>query len=414
MSSAPPASASSPFAPAGKSGSAPASRPLAARLVLRQLENLDRGTLQLQLPDGSSHRCGQGHGPGEAELRINDWSVFGRVMRDGDIGFAEGYLDGQWDTPDLTALLTLLANNRAGLDAPLYGSGVGRLLHRLVHALRANTRAGSRRNIAAHYDLGNDFYALWLDPGMTYSGALFATGYETLAEAQQAKYARALSELRLSPGSDVLEIGCGWGGFAEQCTRAGHRVTGLSLSQRQLDYAGERLSLVKRAGQAKLEFRDYRDIAGRFDAVASIEMVEAVGERWWPAYFARIAQVLPSGGRALVQSILIDEALFERYRRGSDFIQQYIFPGGMLPSGERFASLAGAAGLAVEKDFRFGADYARTLALWRERFHAQADAVRALGFDERFMRMWHFYFSYCEAGFLSGSTDLAQFTLVRR
>ncbi len=390
----------------------PARWPLAARLVLGQLERLNIGALQVDLPDGSSRLFG--HGPAGALMQVNEWSVFARVARDGDIGFAEAFLDGQLQTPDLAGLLTLLARNREALDTPLYGSWYGRLAHRLVHLLRSNTRAGSRRNIAAHYDLGNDFYSLWLDPGMTYSSALFAHPAMSLEDAQDAKYARILDELALAPQSHVLEIGCGWGGFASLCTSHGHQLTGVSLSQRQLDYAGKRLQLALLTDQARLEYRDYRDIRGRFDAVASIEMVEAVGERWWPAYFSKIAEVLPMGGRAVVQSILIDEALFERYRRGSDFIQQYVFPGGMLPSGQRFSELAGAAGLSVARDFRFGPDYARTLALWHERFLASGDAVRALGFDERFMRLWRFYLAYCEAGFNSGSTDVAQFTLIRQ
>lgn len=396
----------------GRRSSKPVSLSFAARLALGALERLDKGVLHLELPDGSSRLLG--HGEHSAALHIRDWAVFDRVLRGGDIGFAEAFLDGQWETPDLSGLLTLLAMNREALDAPLYGSFAGRIAHRLVHLLRANTRTGSRRNIAAHYDLGNDFYALWLDPGMTYSSAVFGRKSQSLEEAQTAKYQRILDALQPASGSHILEIGCGWGAFAERAASAGHRVTGVSLSRRQLDYARARLELAGLADKTQFEFRDYRDIHGQYDAIASIEMVEAVGERWWPAYFQRIAASLMPGGRAVVQSILIDDALFERYRRGSDFIQKYIFPGGMLPSGARFKALAGEAGLAVTDDFRFGPDYARTLELWRERFTAQTDNVRALGFDERFLRMWTFYFAYCEAGFNSGSTDVAQFTLVRQ
>ena len=396
----------------GRPASVAGRMPLAARLTLDHLQRLDQGVLHVELPDGSSRIHGRGES--SASLQIHDWAVFERVLRHGDIGFAEAYIDGQWHTPDLTALLTLLAANRAALDTPLYGSWLGRIAHRIAHLLRANTRAGSKRNIAAHYDLGNDFYALWLDPGMTYSSALFSDGAFSLEEAQQAKYRRIIGALDLTPGSRLLEIGCGWGGLAERCAAAGHHVTGVSLSRRQLDYARARLSLAGLADHTKIEFRDYRDIRGQYDAVASIEMVEAVGERWWPAYFGKLASVLRPGGRAVIQSILIDDALFERYRRGSDFIQQYVFPGGMLPSGRRFTELAAKAGLAVVDDFRFGQDYSRTLALWRERFVAQSDAIWALGFDERFMRIWLFYLAYCEAGFNSRSTNVAQFTLIRQ
>jgi cyclopropane-fatty-acyl-phospholipid synthase len=332
------------------------------------------------------------------------------VLRSGDIGFAEGYLQGDWTTSSLPRLLTLLATNRRALEGPLYGSFLGRMLQRLLHMMRANTRAGSRRNIAAHYDLGNDFYALWLDRGMTYSSALFAgDAGRTLEEAQRAKLARALRQLAPAAGARVLEIGCGWGSFAELAADAGLHVTGLTLSRAQLEFARARLG-----GRADLLLRDYRDEHGRYDAVASIEMIEAVGERWWPAYFAKIAAVLPRGGRALVQAIVIDDALFARYREGSDFIRRYIFPGGMLPSPARVEMEAAAAGLSVHDAFPFGADYARTLALWRQRFLARWPEARALGYDERFRRMWEFYLAYCEAGFTAGSTDVVQYTLVKR
>jgi len=384
----------------------------AARLALGALERLDQGVLHLELPDGSSRLYGRGEH--SAALHIRDWAVFDRLLRGGDIGFAEAFLDGQWDTPDLSGLLALLAANRDALDAPLYGSLAGRIMHRLVHLLRANTRSGSRRNIAAHYDLGNDFYSLWLDAGMTYSSAIFSSKSQSLEDAQAAKYQRVLDALQPEPGSRILEIGCGWGAFAERAASAGHHVTGVSLSRRQLEYATSRIERAGLAERAQFEFRDYRDLSGQYDAVASIEMVEAVGERWWPTYFTRIAAALAPGGRAVVQSILIEDNLFDRYRRGSDFIQKYIFPGGMLPSGKRFKELAEHAGLSVVDDFRFGPDYARTLELWRESFTEKLDAVRALGFDERFLRMWHFYYAYCEAGFNSGSTDVAQFTLVKK
>ena len=393
----------------GRPASVAGRMPLAARLTLDHLQRLDQGVLHVELPDGSSRI----HGRGErsASMQIHDWAVFERVLRHGDIGFAEAYIDGQWHTPDLTALLTLLAANRAALDAPLYGSWLGRMAHRIAHLLRANTRTGSKRNIAAHYDLGNDFYALWLDPGMTYSSALFNDGADSLEEAQEAKYRRIIGALELAPGSRLLEIGCGWGGLAERCAAAGHHVTGVSLSRRQLDYATARLSHAGLTDHAQFEFRDYRDIRGQYDAVASIEMIEAVGERWWPAYFRKLASVLPQGGRAVVQSILIDDTLFERYRRGSDFIQQYVFPGGMLPSRTSFRASAAQAGLKVEAEFAFGSDYAKTLCIWRDSFNQKLQEVRQLGFDEAFIRLWNFYLMYCSAGFSERNIDVVQFTL---
>jgi cyclopropane-fatty-acyl-phospholipid synthase len=379
-----------------------------ADLVLRTLEKLEHGRLEVALPGGERRAFGGGAARADLEVRSRD--AFARIVRAGDIGFAEGYLEGEWTTSDLPRLLTLLAANREPLERPLYGSFMGRLLHRLVHLARLNTRRGSRRNIAAHYDLGNEFYALWLDATMTYSSALYqGDGARSLEQAQRAKLARALQRLELAPGARLLEIGCGWGSFAELAAAHGHHVTGLTLSAEQLAHARRRLG-----GDAAIELRDYRDERGRYEAVVSIEMIEAVGERWWPAYFAKLAEVLPAGGRALVQAIVIDDALFERYRAGSDFIQQYVFPGGMLPSPARFAFEAAAAGLQVAEAHRFGADYARTLAAWRSRFLSGWPEARALGFDERFRRLWEFYLAYCEAGFATGSTDVVQYLLVKR
>ena len=381
---------------------------MSAALVLRTLERLEHGHLEVALPGGE--RRAFGGGAARADLQVRSRQAFSRILRAGDIGFAQGYLEGEWTTSDLPRLLTLLAANRGPLERPLYGSLLGRLAHRVLHALRANTRSGSRRNIAAHYDLGNEFYALWLDPTMTYSSALFeGDAGRSLEQAQRAKLSRALERLQLGGGARLLEIGCGWGSFAELAATRGHHVTGLTLSAAQLAYARARVG-----GAAAIELRDYRDERGRYDAVVSIEMIEAVGERWWPGYFARIAASLPAGGRALVQAIVIDDALFERYRAGSDFIQQYIFPGGMLPSPARLELEAGGAGLRVAEAHRFGADYARTLALWRARFLARWPEARALGYDERFRRLWEFYLAYCEAGFATRSTDVVHYVLEKR
>ena len=399
----------------GATGAVPArvsSTGLAARLVLRVLERIDTGRLRVTLPSGASLAFGPGGA--HAEIAFNDWRALGRILRGGDIGFAEGWLDQQWQSPDLPALLELLAANRTALSGPLYGNVAGRLFHRAMHALRANTRAGSRRNIAAHYDLGNAFYSLWLDPGLTYSSAIFGDAAQTLEAAQHAKYQRILDRLAPPPGARILEIGCGWGGFAELAAAEQCHVTGLTLSTEQLAHARARLAAAGHAGRTAIELRDYRDEHGTYDAVVSIEMFEAVGERWWPAYFAKVAEVLRPGGKAVIQSIVIDDALFERYRRGSDFIQKYIFPGGMLAGPAKIRDLARDAGFAIEDEFRFGPDYRRTLSAWRENFIGQADKVRALGFDERFMRMWEFYFAYCMAGFASRSTDVMQFTLAKK
>ena len=381
---------------------------MSAALVLRTLQRLERGRLELGLPGGERRAFGAA-GDG-ADLQVRSRAAFSRILRSGDIGFAEGYLEGEWTTSDLPRLLTLLAANREPLERPLYGSFLGRLANRLLNLARANTRSGSRRNIAAHYDLGNEFYSLWLDPSMTYSSALYeGDAARALGVAQRAKLSRALERLALAPGARLLEIGCGWGSFAELAAAHGHHVTGLTLSAEQQAYARRRLG-----AHAAFELRDYRDERGRYDAVVSIEMIEAVGERWWPAYFGRIAEALPAGGRALVQAIVIRDELFERYRMGSDFIQRYVFPGGMLPSPARFEFEATAAGLRVAEAHRFGPDYARTLAEWRRRFLARWEEARALGFDERFRRLWEFYLAYCQAGFATGSTDVVQYLLVKQ
>jgi cyclopropane-fatty-acyl-phospholipid synthase len=384
--------------------------PRSARAVVRLLERLAHGRLQLTLPDGRQ----LGFGPGEraVPLRLNSWEPFAATLARGDVGFAEGWIAGHWDCDRLIDVLDLMLANRRALEQAIYGNGVVRMLDRLRHLLRRNTRAGSRRNIHAHYDLGNPFYRLWLDDSMTYSSALFgARGGLTLPQAQHAKYGRVLEQLALQGGARVLEIGCGWGGFAEQAAREGIRVKGLTLSTEQLAYATQRLAAAGLDGLARCVLQDYRDERDRHDGIVSIEMFEAVGEAYWPRYFDTVARSLLPDGRAVIQTIVIDDALFERYRRGTDFIQQYVFPGGMLPSTSAFVESARRAGLQVIDRFAFGQDYARTLACWRETFMARLDEVRAQGFDERFIRTWEFYLAYCEAAFRHGSTDVVQFTL---
>ena len=376
------------------------------RLVFELLEKIRGGLLEIRLPDGARFLFGEGE-PG-VTMQVNDEAVFARVLAKGDIGLAEAYLDGEWDSPDVTALLALLARNRDALRDAVYGSWRQLLAARLRHWFNRNSRAGSKRNIMAHYDLGNDFYRLWLDPSMSYSSALFdGTSDQPLQAAQDAKYRRILSRLAAEPGQRVLEIGCGWGGFAEMATHDGLAVTGLTLSPAQLAWARQRVP------SADLRLQDYRETTERFDHVVSIEMFEAVGERWWPTYFRTVANALKPEGRAVIQSITIRDDLFATYRRGTDFIQQYIFPGGMLPSRAEFRAQAARQGLVVRDEYAFGVDYARTLALWRDAFDAKWPQIAALGFDEPFRRLWRLYLSYCEAGFLAGNIDVVQFELAR-
>jgi len=396
-----------------------AGTPAAGAILMALLARLDRGLLELHAPDGSVHRFGPGGPPCDGTsanagvLRIADWRVAAATLTGGDVGFGEAYMTGQWTTPDLPQLLTVLAANQPAIEGAIYGRPWARALLRMRHWLRANTRRQARRNIAAHYDLGNDFYALWLDRTMSYSSALFDGDHaRSLEAAQRAKYDRLLGSLALGPDSHVLEIGAGWGGFAETAARAGHRVTGISLSARQTEWARERVRDAGLADRVELRLQDYRDVRGRFDAVASIEMVEAVGERYWPAYFAAIRDALVAGGRVCVQAITIAEERFERYRAQSDFIQQHVFPGGMLASPSRLVAEAGRAGLRPIAIQHFGADYAETLRRWLDAFDAQAGAIERR-FDAAFMRGWQFYLAYCIAGFRTGTTDVGHYTFER-
>ncbi|MEX8517721.1 MAG: class I SAM-dependent methyltransferase [Leptothrix sp. (in: b-proteobacteria)] len=405
---APPSSPLSAFAP-------PASTPPAARAVLSLLQRLQHGTLEVQLPDGSHARFGSGAGP-RASMRLLDWRACGAALRSGDIGLAEAYIAGHWHTHDLAALLGLLLANRAALERMVYGSWWGALAYRLRHLLNRNSRSGSRRNIHAHYDLGNEFYRRWLDETMNYSSAWFEGDLSRpLPEAQQAKMRRALTEAGVAPGARVLEIGCGWGAVAELAARDfGAHLTGVTLSTEQLAWGQQRLMDADLSDRAELRLQDYRAIDDApFDAVVSIEMFEAVGRSYWPSYFETVARCLKPGARACIQSITIRDDLFERYARSTDFIQQYIFPGGMLPSPSEFRRAAARAGLVVEREQAFGPDYAETLRRWRSRFQAEATALQGLGFDQRFMRTWEFYLGYCEAAFDAGNTDVVQFTLRR-
>lgn len=389
----------------------PNDAPSAAGWVLKLLNRLQHGSLEVRTPDGAVLHFGNGSEP-HARMDIADWGLCGRVLKHGDIGFAEAYIDGQWTSPDVTALLTLFVSNRKAIESAIYGTFIGGLVYRLKHLLNRNTKEQAKKNIHAHYDLGNAFYRLWLDGTMTYSSALWDQQADaSLAEAQQRKYDAIIDWLKPKAGDRILEIGCGWGGFAEAATRMGAHVTGLTLSSEQLAFAKVRLQNQGLAQQADLRFQDYRDCTGQFDAIASIEMFEAVGEAYWDSYFATVARRLKPGGRAGIQVITIDESLFDRYRKSTDFIQQYIFPGGMLPSKTEFRKRAEKAGLRVVDSREFGLDYARTLRLWRDVFTQKLADVRAQGFDEKFIRIWTFYLAYCEAGFLERNTDVVQFYL---
>jgi cyclopropane-fatty-acyl-phospholipid synthase len=395
----------------------PAEAPAAARTVFALLKRLAHGTLDMQLPDGAQCRFGTARAEEpHAAIRLLDWSVCTAALKSGDIGFAESFIDGRWTTPDLAALLRLFIANREQIESVIYGSWWGALAYRLKHLLNRNTRRGSRKNIHAHYDLGNEFYRLWLDETMNYSSAWFEGDLtRPSAQAQTAKVRRALAQCGVGPAQRVLEIGCGWGAVAEEAVaRLGARLTGVTLSTEQLDWARARLQAAGAAGRADLRLQDYRDIAdGPYDAVVSIEMFEAVGREYWGSYFETVRRQLAPGGRACIQTITIRDDLFERYVRSTDFIQQYIFPGGLLPSREAFRAEAAKVGLEVVDEFAFGRDYAETLRRWRADFLAREHQVRQLGFDARFQRIWEFYLAYCEAAFDTGNTDVVQFTLER-
>lgn len=366
------------------------------------------GGITLTLPSGKVHRIGYAKPGIDCDLQLRNFRPVWNAVRRGAVGFAESFMAGDVESSDITAVLRFYLQNRDPLNkaaSPVFHKSIG---DRLFHILRANTKAGSRRNISAHYDLGNDFYRLWLDPTMSYSSAYFANVTDGLEQGQLAKYDLVLDALRLDKPSDILEIGCGWGGFAERAADRGHRVTGLTISRQQLAYARDRLR-----ERAEIRFQDYRDTQETFDAIASIEMIEAVGEANWPTYFRVLRDRLKPGGAAAVQAITISERLYPGYRTKADFIQRYIFPGGMLPTKSILAAQAAAAGLRFETVACFGQDYARTLAMWRERFEASWSAVAKLGFDEPFRRRWRYYLCYCEAGFGEGAIDVGVYRFSR-
>ena len=375
---------------------------------------MNNGRADFVLPDGRRFRA-EGRRPGPvAELHVHDPDIFARLLRDGDVGFAEAYIEGGWSTPDLQAFMDLVHNDNDVVYDGFPGMALVRALERLRFWLQSNTKRQARKNISAHYDLGNDFYAFWLDDTMTYSSALFETGQESTERAQEAKYAALVDSIGVRPGEHVLEIGCGWGGFAEYAARErGLRVTGVTISQEQFNYAQQRIA---KAGLSELvDFRleDYRDTRGSFDGIASIEMFEAVGERYWPVYFDTVRERLKPGRSAGLQIITVEDRRWESYRKGVDFIQKYIFPGGMLPSPTVLRREVERAGLAFDGSREFGESYSLTLRRWHEAFNAQWDRVAALGFDERFRRMWNYYLTSCAALFHNGICDVTQVSIRR-
>ncbi|MGF1562158.1 MAG: class I SAM-dependent methyltransferase [Geminicoccaceae bacterium] len=394
------------------------SQPAASWLTARMLDvagRISQGTLILRLPDGDQYRVdGEADGP-LGELHIHDLRMFRRFLIGGGVGFAESYMDGDWDSPDLAALLGLFALNEQVFKDRMAGTFWFALFNRLQHWRNRNTKSGAQRNIHAHYDLGNRFYSAWLDTSMTYSSGLFSEGANDLEGAQRAKYASLARHIEVGPDQDVLEIGCGWGGFAEFVAgEIGARVTGITISKEQYAYAAERIQKAGLNDRVELRLQDYRDVEhGRFDRIASIEMFEAVGREYWPTYFTKVRDALKPGGVAGLQIITIADQYFDNYRRSVDFIQRYVFPGGMLPSPQALSEQFRQAGLVKRAERAFGPCYAETLAVWNRRFQQVWPELRGQGFDTRFKRLWDYYLAYCEAGFRAGCTDVVQVAVAR-
>lgn len=384
---------------------------LAGPVLKRLLACLKVGRISVRMPNGAAldHQTGR-PGP-EATVVLYRWRALRRLLAGGDIAFAEAYMDGDWSSPDLPALLELAAVNIAEIECAISGLLPVRLFNRARHLMHANSRRGSRRNIAFHYDLGNDFYRLWLDPGLTYSSALYRTDNETLEQAQENKLDRIAKLLAAPPDADILEIGCGWGALAVRLAEQATSLKGITLSAEQLAFARDVAGKSDVGDRVRLELQDYRDCQGTFDRIVSIEMLEAVGERYWPVYFEKLRGLLKPDGKAVLQVITIDDSRFEAYQKGADFIQRYIFPGGMLPTKTLIASHAEDAGLKLVSAECFGQSYARTLAEWRARFRQRSGAVQCLGFDQRFRRLWEYYLAYCEAGFRAGTIDVGLYVL---
>ena len=379
--------------------------------VARKLEH---GRLDFTLQDGRTFRA-EGAKPGPvAEIVVNNPDTFARLIREGDLGFCDAYLEGWWTSPDLQAFMDLIHTDNDHVYDGYPGMGLVRTFEKARHWLRGNSRRQARKNIAHHYDLGNAFYGLWLDESMTYSSAKFVTGKESLEHAQMLKYASMVDQMGAAPGDHVLEIGCGWGGFAEYAAKErGLRVTGLTISQAQHDYAVARIAQAGLADRVDIKMQDYRDERGSYDGIASIEMFEAVGERYWPVYFNTLRERLKPGRHATLQIITVQDKRWEVYRRGVDFIQKYIFPGGMLPSPLALRDEVMRAGLTIRSSIEFGQSYSQTLRRWHDTFNDRWDEVAHMGFDDRFRRMWNFYLTSCAGAFLGGNCDVTQITVTR-
>jgi cyclopropane-fatty-acyl-phospholipid synthase len=384
------------------------------RQTFAQVRKINYGRIDFVLPDGRRFRV-QGTRPGPAaEIVIHNPDCFARLIREGDLGFSDAYLDGWWSTPDLQTFMDVVSKDNPDVYEGFGGMALVRLYERIRHWLKKNSKAQAKKNIAYHYDLGNDFYRLWLDDTMTYSSALFRTGQESLERAQEQKYAQLVDSLELREDDHVLEIGCGWGGFAEYAAgQRGLRVTGLTISRAQHDFAVERLRRAGLADRARIKLQDYRDERGSYDGIASIEMFEAVGEKYWPVYFDTIRERLKPGAPATLQVITVPDARFETYRKGVDYIQKYIFPGGMLISPARLRAEAARAGLETRGSVEFGESYSQTLRRWHATFRDQWGRIQEMGFDDRFRRMWEFYLTACAAAFHTGVCDVTQVTLRR-
>lgn len=380
--------------------------------VFAKSVDMKNGRLDMVLPDSRIFRAeGAGQGP-VAEIHIHNVDVFARLIREGDLGFCEAYLDGWWSTPDLQAFLDLVHAGNDDIYDGFLGLKIARAYERFRFWLQSNSKSQARKNISYHYDLGNDFYKLWLDDTMTYSSALFQTGQESLEAAQIAKYASMVDQMGAQPGDHILEIGCGWGGFAEYAARErGLKVTGLTISREQHDYAVDRIARAGLSDQVEIKMQDYRDETGVYDGIASIEMFEAVGEKYWPVYFKTLRDRLKPGKQATLQIITVQHPRWQIYRNTVDFIQKYIFPGGMLPSPVVLREEVQKAGLEVAGSIEFGESYSQTLRRWYDTFNDRWDEVAALGFDDRFRRMWNFYLTSCAATFHFRNCDVTQITV---
>jgi cyclopropane-fatty-acyl-phospholipid synthase len=389
--------------------------PRMVQLALGFASRLKRGTLDVTLLDGRVMRFGGAEPGPAAAMTLHSYGFASRLINSGDIGIAEAYLRGDWDTPDLTQFLYLFCVNHDLIQAMLGDRPLVRFVQTVRHWFNRNTKRQARRNIYAHYDIGNAFYSAWLDPSMTYSSALFEDDTPDLTAAQNNKYRRLAEAIDLQPGQKVLEIGCGWGGFAEYVAKTFNaKVVGLTISKEQRDFAQKRIHDAGLDDKVEIKLQDYRDEHDRYDRIVSIEMIEAVGEEFWPRYFSQLRDRLLPGGLAGIQAITIQDSMFQSYRREVDFIQRYVFPGGMLPSPQILKALGERFGVPVIRERIFGQDYAKTLATWRNNFRDAWPNLKPLGFDERFRRLWEYYLAYCEAGFLSGNIDVRQVVFAKQ